>query len=73
MMTVIKLKGCRYGAQKVSLTRLFKEHTELSLLEAKQTTSRLVAGELVELSFLDGSSAEAFKREAIALGALVVD
>ena len=69
-MPRVHVTGWRYGMQKVSTTRVLREHLGLGLAEAKGITDAILDGKELWLDVESSAAAEAL---AAALQALGVD
>ena len=70
-MQRVLLKGWKPGLRKVALTTLLQRRAGLSLGTAKALMDRCLAGEEVTVELPTLADAEAFARQASALGAVV--
>ena len=69
-MVKVQLIGWERGLQKKALDKLIKVRAGLSLSVAKNCVDRLMDAETVVLEFADLEQANAFLKEARALGAV---
>lgn len=70
-MTQVVITGWNVGLRKVALTKLLQKRAGLSLSVAKDAVDRCVDGETVVINLPSREDAEAFARDASALGAIV--
>jgi hypothetical protein len=70
-MTTLELTGWRPGLNTVALIDAVRTSRNKSLIDAKRTVERLLAGETVLLEFDTEEEKQAFRRTAESLGAVI--
>jgi hypothetical protein len=69
-MVNVRFTDWKYGLQKVSLTKLFRNEANLPLDVAKGKTDRLIDGKSFDVEFETVEQAELFVEKVKALGAI---
>ena len=69
-MVQLILKGWKTGLKKVSLTKLLKERTRLTLAPAKDCVDQLLEGETVYIEIASASEARQLAEEISELGVI---
>ena len=70
-MPVLKVIGYRWGLEKVSMTKTYRDQVGLNLKQAKSLTDDLLEGKAIVLNIEDEEEAEALKEKLCKIGAIV--